>query len=125
MHPEQFDEICRSPRLEPVAAVSSGLESVEEAERVVYPRGVRAEMVSVIVLLQLCAGLFVGLSVVQREGPDVLIEVPEELGFAHAADVGVLLPHGDVLQVIEVAEDTDLAELRDPREECEADVSVH
>ena len=82
-------------------------------------------MVPVIVLLQLCAGLLVCLSVVQREGPDVLVEVPEELLLAHAADVGVLLPHGDVHKVVEVAEDADLAELGDPREECEADVSVH
>ena len=125
MHPEEFDEICRSPCLEPVAAVSFSAECVEEAEWVVYPRGVRAEVVSVIVLLQLRAGLFVGLPVVQCEGPDVLVEVPEELGFAHAADVGIILPHGDVHKVVEVAEDADLAELGDPREECEADVSVH
>ena len=81
-------------------------------------------MVSVIVLLQLRAGLSVGLSVVQCEGPDILVEVPEELGFAHAADVGVFFSHRDILQVVEVAEDADLAELGDPREECEADVSV-
>ncbi len=86
---EEFDEICRGSCLEPVAAVSAFCECVEEAEWVVYPRGVRAEVVSVIVLLQLGAGLFVCLTVVQGEGADVLIEVPEELLPAYTAYIGV------------------------------------
>ena len=73
---EKFYQIGRCPCLEPVAAVSSGLESVEDAEGIVHPRGIRAEMVSVIVGFELVAGLFEGLSVGGGKFLYVIAKIP-------------------------------------------------
>ena len=72
---QQFDQIGRSPRLEPVAAVLSFLESVKQTERIVYAWAVRVEMIAVIVSLQPLTGLFEGLPV----GPGKLLYVFAEV----------------------------------------------
>ena len=59
---KKLDQISRSARFKPVVSVLFFLESIEQTERVVYSRTVRIEMVAVIVLFELLAGLPEGLS---------------------------------------------------------------
>ena len=95
MELQQLNEVCRRTGLEPVPTVSLLRESVEYAERVVQPDGVLAEMVSVVVLLQLCAGLVVALSVCGGKFKDIIMEVVCKLLLGDAADVDVPVVPGN------------------------------
>ena len=86
---EKFYQIGRSPCLEPVAAVSSGLESVEDAEWIVHSRSVRTEEVAVVVLFELRTRLVESLPVGGGKFLYVIGEVPEKFFFAYSADIGV------------------------------------
>ena len=90
---QQFHEVGRRPRLEPVAAVPAFHESVEQAEGIVYPRAAGVEMIAVIILLQFGACLLISLSVILCQSPYVLVEVVEQFLLADAADGRVVLVH--------------------------------
>ena len=55
---------------------------------------------------------------------DVLFEIVRQFLFRDTADGGIFIIHGDVLQVVEVAEYADLAELRHAGQQGKADVGV-
>jgi len=40
-------------------------------------------------------------------------------------DINKLIPHGDIVQVVQIAEHTDLAKLGNPRQQSELDATVH
>ena len=56
---------------------------------------------------------------------DVLIEMRTQLRFRDAANGGVRLPHGYIVQIVEVAEHAYLAELGHTCEQGEADGPIH
>ena len=97
---QEFDQIGRCPRLEPVAAVLSFLESVKQTERIVYAWAVRVEMIAVIVSLQPLTGLFEGLPVGPGKLLYVFAEVVNKFFFTYPADVIICLVSGNVLQVV-------------------------
>ena len=97
---QEFYQIGRCPRLEPVAAVLSFLESVKQTERIVYAWAVRVEMIAVIVSLQPLTGLFEGLSVGSGKILYVFAEVVNKFFFTYPADVIICLVSGNVLQVV-------------------------
>ena len=95
---KKLDQISRSARFKPVVSVLFFLESIEQTERVVYSRTVRIEMVAVIVLFELLAGLPEGLSVDRGKLLYVFAEVVNKFFFTYPADVIICLVSGNVLQ---------------------------
>ena len=85
---QEFDKVGRCPGLEPVAPVTPGLERVQKTERVVYPDTVRAEMIAVVVLLELRARLFVGLPVRPGKFLDVFRKIIQKLLFTYGGCSG-------------------------------------
>ena len=55
---------------------------------------------------------------------DAVVKASMQLIFCDATDVGVGRKHRDVLQVVQIAEHTHLAELRYSGQECKLDVSI-
>lgn len=49
----------------------------------------------------------------------------DHLGLSPTADIGIFVRHGDILKIVEVAEDADLGESRYPGDECEPYIFVH
>ena len=119
-----MDKKRRSARLEPVVAELHAVKGVQKAERIVYAGSARLEVIAVIHLAEALAysvivrALFGG-KTVQR-----LLEIFMYLCLRYAADVDITLVHGNVLQVVEVAEHAHLAELCHAREQGEADIAV-
>lgn len=121
---QQLHEISGRSRLEPVASELSLAESVEEAERIVYPLGLRREAVSVVHLPQFPAGLVTVHALRLRQLMQALFHIPVDLAFGNAAQRYISVVHRDVVQVVEVAEYAHLAELCHPREHGEPDMPV-
>ena len=122
---QKLHQICRSPGLKPVAAVLSGFECIEQAERVVYSCAAWTEVVSVIVLLQLSAGLLESLPVGICKSLDIIVEVLQEFFFSYPADICIERISGYILEIVQVAEHAYLTELRHPGQKGELDIAVH
>ena len=75
------------------------LESIEQAERIVYAWAVRVEMIAVIVLFEPVAGLFECLPVGGGKLLYVFAEVVNKFFFTYPADVIICLVSGNVLLI--------------------------
>ncbi len=81
-------------------------------------------MIAVVHHGKFLTALVVGKSIGFGEFPDTLREIVIEVHLRDSADVRIARVHRDVLRVVQVAEHAHLAELRDPGEKAEADVSI-
>ena len=122
---EEFCQICRRTCLEPVSAIPAAIKCIQQTERIIYAWTVRAEMIAVIILLQLKAGLLIALTVPFCQIAYVFFKIVCQLLSADAADGRVLFIHRNVYKIIKVAEYTYLAEFGHPCEHGKTDISVH
>ena len=81
-----------------------------------------AEMIPVILPLQMRTGSFVRLTVRQSHPLDVRTKLVQQLPLGDAAYRAEVIPHTDVLQIIQLAEDAHLAELADSRDKEETKI---
>ena len=70
-------------------------------------------MISVILLLQMHASFFIRFIVGLRHLFDIYLELSTQLLFGDTADCAVIIPHADILQIVQLTEDAHLAELAD------------
>ena len=122
---EQLDQIRRRSRFKPVAAEFFLRKGVQQAERIVHAGCVFREMITVVIGFQFLAGFFVTYPRGRGQFVDVFLKIRVHFLFTDTADFGIMVIHGYVHQIIQVAENTDLAELGDPRQQGESDTSVH
>ena len=122
---QQLHQVSRRARLEPVIAELPVLEGIQQAERIINARSFRREVITVVILLQSRQRrlIFQAQSVGQRL--DILFQLTADLHVRHATDIGVGVEHRNVLQVVEIAEDAHLPELRHARQQGETDAAVH
>ena len=107
------------PVLEPVGAKLPCVKALYQAERVVDVLGLVAEVITVVVVLELQQRIVVGDSLFVGEITHRLFHVPFQLGLRDAADGRVPWHHRDVLEVVQLAEYAELGELVYPRDEHE------
>ena len=81
-------------------------------------------MISIIFFLQSCIAFFLCDFVYFRYLFHFRVEILMYLPQRYATHRGITVVHRDVVQIVQVAEDADLAEFRHPREESEAEVAV-
>ena len=81
-----------------------------------------AEMIPVILPLQMRTGCFVRLAVRPSHPLDVRTKLVQQLPLGDAAYRAEVIPHTDVLQIIQLAEDAHLAELADSRDKEETKI---
>jgi len=125
MELEQFDEVGRCARLKPVAAELFLRKRIEQTERIVHAHGIFREVITVIIGFQLCTSLFISQARSCSQRMNVFLKIRMDFLLADAADFHVAVVHGDVHQVVQIAEHTDLAELGHSREQGKADAPVH
>ena len=98
--------------------------TVENAERIKYVKHTFAEMISVVLALQLGDGLLFRHIVGSAQLFDGLLEDAKEFVQGYSAECVVSAIVADVLWLVETAEDADLRELRYSREQDELKVLV-
>ena len=82
-------------------------------------------MIAVVIGLQFLAGFFVTYLRGRGQFVNVFLKIRVHFLLTDTADFGIMVIHGYVHQIIQVAENTDLAELGDSRQQGESDTSVH
>ena len=112
----------RRARGEPIVLVFFGIESIEQTERVVNIRTSLAEMITVVLPLQMQAGLFVSFTVGFGHLPDVGFQLCQQFLLGDAAEGTEVIAHTDILQIVQFAEDAQLAELADTRDKKETEI---
>ena len=125
MELEQFDEVGRCACLKPVAAELFLRKRIEQTERIVHAHGIFREVITVIIGFQLRTSLFISQARSCSQRMNVFLKIRMDFLLADAADFHVAVVHGDVHQVIQIAEHADLAELGYSREQGKADTAVH
>ena len=122
---KQVYQESRSARREPEVLVLLCIEGVEQAERVIDVGTMLAEMITVIPLFQMNT-CFLESFVVRFGHPlDVRFQFRQQLLLGDAADSAEVIAHADILQIVQLAEDTHLAELADAGDEKEAEILPH
>ena len=112
----------RSARREPEVLVLLCIESIEQAERIIDVGAMLAEMITVVLPFQMSASFLVSLIVCLGHPLDVRLQVCEQFLLGDAAKRTEIIAHADVLQVIQFAEDAQLAELADAGDEEKAKI---
>ena len=125
MELEQFDEVGRCSSLKPVTAEPSVGKGIQQAERIVHAYRLIAEVITVIIGFQLCTSLFISQARSCSQRMNVFLKIRMDFLLADAADFHVAVVHGDVHQVVQIAEHADLAELGHSRKQGKADAPVH
>ena len=101
------------------------LKVVEQAERIVDSFRVLHEVITVVTFLQFRASFRIGHALRRGQFVDFLLKVVMNLLFRYSAQADVGFAHCNVVQVVQVAEHADLAELGDTRQQGELDAAVH
>ena len=83
-----------------------------------------SEMVTVVIVLEFLHGLFAAYAHPSGQNVQVLVHLGGHFLFRDAADGGVFRQHADVFNVVQLAEDAQLRELGNARQEHEAQVRV-
>ena len=125
MELEQLDEVGRRACLKPVAAELFLRKGIQQAERIVHAYGIFREMVTVVIGFQFRTGLFIGQARSRGQGVNVFFKICMHFLLADAADFHIAVVHGNVHQVVQIAEHADLSELGHSRQQGEADAAVH
>ena len=120
----QLHQVGGCARAEPVAAVLLLAQSPKDAEGVIHAWSVRAEMITVIALAQGFVGLILGLAVCGGQFPYLVVKRIVQLTLRYAAYIIVVRTHGNVHQVVKVAEHADLTELAHARQQGKAYVGI-
>ena len=121
---QQFHKVGGGAGLEPVAAELQGTERIQQAEGVIQIGSVLTEAVAVVPFFQSQADFVVGDTVVFGYLVQRFFKIGVYLLVGHSAERLELSVHGEVYQVVQVAEHTDLSEFRHPRQESETDIPV-
>lgn len=121
---QQFHKVGGGAGLEPVAAELQGTEGIQQAEGVIQIGSVQTEAVAVVPFFQSQADFVVGDTVVFGYLVQRFFKIGVYLLVGHSAERLELSVHGEVYQVVQVAEHTDFSEFRYPRQEAETDIPV-
>ena len=122
--PQHLDEICGSARTKPVVGVVVILEGIEKAEGIVDIGRRPREVIAVILLLQSLDGFLASYLLSLGKVVDIVGHLRQHLVLGDAAHSSIVGAHGDVLQVVKLAEDAELRELGDAGEEDELEIWV-
>lgn len=112
----------RSARREPEVLVLLCIESVEQAERIIDVGTILTEMIAVVLPFQVSASFLISPIVCLGHSLDVRFQVCEQFLLGDAAECTEIIVHADVLQIIQFAEDAQLAELADAGDEEKAKI---
>ena len=115
-----IDEISGRARTKPVVAYLSIGEAIEKAVGIEDVGRWPCEMIAVIIVGQRINDILPGLLHPCGKAVYVLRHLGEQLFLGDTTEGGVLLIHADVLDVIELGEDTQLRKLRYTRKEYKA-----
>ncbi len=74
-------------------------------------------MITIILMLQLSQSLLVGHIIVFSQSFYVIYEMSQQLFLADTANITILIQHTDIGNVVQLAEDAQLAKLRYSRQE--------
>ena len=122
--PEHLYQVGRRAAAEPVGIQPSYAEGIQQTEGIVdvgrWPR----EVIAVVVVLQLLQRLFAAQFQAGSQHIQVLVHLRFHLFLSDATDGGIFGQHTDVLDVVQLAEDAQLRELGDTRQEHEAQIGV-
>lgn len=112
----------RRARGEPIVLVFFGIESIEQAERVVNIRTSLTEMITVILPLQMQACLLVSLIISLGHPLNIGFQLRQQFLLGDAAEGTEVIAHTDILQIVQFAEDAQLAELADTRDKKKTEI---
>ena len=92
--------------LKPVVLECLTVEGAQQTEGVVDAYRVGIEMISVIGMLQFLITLLLGKLALLSKFSNLFVQIMADFFFCDAANVSITLVHGDVRQIVEVAENT-------------------
>ena len=122
---QQLNQISRCPCLKPITTEFIPFESIQETKRIINTDGIFHKMIAVIALTQLWTKLFIIHLLSSRKFMHFRSEIIIQLLFANTAKTYVLIPHRDIIQIVQVTENAHLAKLRNPRQHTEPDAAIH
>ena len=122
---EQLDEVGRRACLKPVAAEAPVGKGIQQAERIVHAHGIFRKVIAVVIGFQFSTRLLVTHPRSRSQLVNILLKVGVHFLLTDAADFRILVDHGNVPQVVQIAEHADLAELGHSRQQGKADAAVH
>ena len=122
---EQFDKVSRCACFKPVAAEPPVGKGIQQAERIVHTDGIFREMISVVVCFQFRTSFFIAHACSCGQFVNIFFKIGINFFLTDTTDFGILVNHGNVTQVVQIAEHADLAELGHSREQSKADAPVH
>jgi hypothetical protein len=96
-------------------------EAIQQAVRIEDIRRWPSEVITIIMVFQLLDGLLPAQFQMLGKSIDIIAHLGQQFLLGDAADAGVWLVHTDIRDVIELAEDAELRELRDARQEDETE----
>ena len=122
---QQLYQVGRSPRLEPVAAELIIFKSIEQAERIVDAFGIFGKMVAIVTFLQFGTCFFVSHLTGSSQFVKFFFKIVVYLLFGHPTNADVGFVHGDIVEIVQVAEYAYFTKLRNSGKEGELDAPVH
>ena len=121
---QQLYQESRRTRLEPIVRELFFLERIQQTEGIVHAHTVLTEMITVILPFQRMADLLRHHAIGHCEGLNAFPEIGMQFIFRNAANGRIFPIHGDILQVVQIAENADMTETAHSCKEREADVRV-
>ena len=122
---QQFHQIGRCARFKPIAAEILTFESIKQTERIVHTNRIVRKMVTVIALSQLFTKFIIRYSARSSKFMKLCFQIVVDFTLANATDFDILIPHGYIIQVVQVTKHTDFAKLCHTGKECKLDATVH
>ena len=116
-----IDEIGRSARAEPVIIHSAIGKAIEQTVRIEDIRRWPSEVITIIMVFQLLDGFLPTQFQLLGKSVDVIAHLGQHFLLGDTADAGVRLVHTHILDIVQLAEDAQLRELRDARQEDETE----
>ena len=115
--PHFFNQVSRCTRSEPVRIHFSIGEAIQQAVRIEDIRRRPAEMIAIIMTFQLLDGFFPAEFQFLSQFINIIAHLGQQFLLGDTADAGIRHLHTHILDVVQLAEDAELRELRDACQE--------
>ena len=121
---QESHQECGCPRSEPIITECQAVKRVQQTIWIIDSYRIRMEVITVVSFTKFRASLLTSYAIGHGQLTDRPLEVSVQFLFRDTANVHIPGIHGNVFQIVQVAENADVAETAYPREESKADVRI-
>ena len=121
---KQFYQIGGSTGLKPITTKFIIFKSIEQTERIIHTDRVMRKMITIVILLQFCANFIIRHSLSTGQTMKLILQIVMQFLLINATDIYILIPHRNIIQIIQIAEYTDLTEFGYSRQHTKLDAPI-